>query len=113
MPEYLAPGVYVEEVEIGAKPIEGLSTRTAGFLGVTERGPTVPKLITSGLQYQRVYGGYLGTDKYLPYAVEGFFKNRARACDYCLYRINNKHTCPDLRGSWGGELGKQHRYKNI
>ena len=35
MPEYLAPGVYIEEVDIGAKPIEGVSTSTAGFLGET------------------------------------------------------------------------------
>ena len=39
MPEYLAPGVYVEEIEMGGKPIEGVSTSTAGFLGETERGP--------------------------------------------------------------------------
>jgi len=38
MPEYLAPGVYVEEIEIGAKPIEGVSTTTTGFLGMAERG---------------------------------------------------------------------------
>ena len=39
MPEYLAPGVYVEEVDTGSKPIEGVSTSTAGMVGVTERGP--------------------------------------------------------------------------
>ena len=39
MPEYLTPGVYIEEFEIGARPIEGVSTSTAGFLGQTERGP--------------------------------------------------------------------------
>ena len=38
MPEYLTPGVYIEEIEIGAKPIEGVSTSTAAFLGETERG---------------------------------------------------------------------------
>ena len=37
MPEYLAPGVYIEEIEIGAKPIEGVSTSTAGFLGIAEK----------------------------------------------------------------------------
>ena len=52
MPEYLAPGVYVEEVDTGSKPIEGVSTSTAGMIGVTERGPVnVPILITS---YRRV-----------------------------------------------------------
>ena len=39
MPEYLAPGVYVEEIQTGNKPIEGVSTSTTGLVGVTERGP--------------------------------------------------------------------------
>lgn len=80
MPEYLSPGVYMEEFEIGARPIEGVSTSTAGFLGETERGPTTPRLVTSWLQFQRVYGGYFGTDKYLPGAVEGFFNNGGNRC---------------------------------
>ena len=41
MAEYLSPGVYIEEIELGAKPIEGVSTSTAGFLGETERGRDV------------------------------------------------------------------------
>jgi len=80
MSEYLSPGVYVEEFEMGAKPIEGVSTSTAGFLGETERGPTKPKLITSWLQFQRVYGSYFGSNNYLPYAVEGFFNNGGQRC---------------------------------
>jgi phage tail sheath protein FI len=80
MPEYLSPGVYVEEIEIGAKPIEGVSTSTAGFLGETERGPTTPQPVTSWLQFQRVYGSYLASEKYLPYAVEGFFANGGQRC---------------------------------
>ena len=83
MPEYLSPGVYVEEFEIGARPIEGVSTSTAGFLGETLRGPTKPKLITSWLQFQRVYGSYFSVDgrtPYLPYAVEGFFNNGGKRC---------------------------------
>jgi Bacteriophage tail sheath protein len=80
MPEYLSPGVYVEEIEIGSKPIEGVSTSTAGFLGEAERGPTIPWLVTSWLQYQRVFGSYFGSDKYLPYAVDGFFGNGGQRC---------------------------------
>jgi uncharacterized protein len=81
VPEYLSPGVYVEEIELGSRPIEGVSTSTAGVVGVTERGPEdVPVLITSFPEYQRLFGGYLdpqvSTDTwYLPYAVEGFFLN--------------------------------------
>jgi uncharacterized protein len=75
MPEYLTPGVYVEEFEIGAKPIEGVSTSTAGFLGETERGPTYPQLVTSFPEYKRMFGGFFGDTKFLPNAVDGFFAN--------------------------------------
>jgi phage tail sheath protein FI len=80
MPENLTPGVKVQELEIGAKTIEGVSTSTAGFLGLTERGPTnTPKLVTSFAQFGRLYGGYLA-DAYLPYAVDGFFRNGGQRC---------------------------------
>ncbi|MFT4922686.1 MAG: phage tail sheath protein FI [Haloarculaceae archaeon] len=69
-----APGVHVEEVERGAKPIEGVSTSTVGFLGKTERGPTEPRLVTSYADFRRLYGGYID-DSYLAPAVEGFFTN--------------------------------------
>jgi len=75
MPEYLSPGVYVEEISTGPVPIEGVSTSTAAMLGATERGPEYPKLITSWLQFQRWYGNYLPDVSYLAYAVQGFFDN--------------------------------------
>ena len=43
MPEYLHPGVYIEEIERGPRPIEGVPTSTAAFLGEAERGPTMPR----------------------------------------------------------------------
>jgi len=79
MPEYLAPGVYVEEFEIGAKPIEGVSTSTVGFLGQTERGPTDVKFVTSFAQYQRIFGYYI-ENSYLTFAVDGFFRNGGQRC---------------------------------
>lgn len=86
MPEYKAPGVYVEEVERGPKPIEGVSTSVAGFVGVTERGPTEPELVTSFADYYRTFGGFetdsewtnLGYETSLPYAVDGYFRNGGR-----------------------------------
>jgi phage tail sheath protein FI len=86
MPEYLSPAVYVEEVELGPKPIEGVSTSTAGMVGDAERGPeSVPVLVTSLPEFQRLYGGYLDRRDYqgaagegtwyLPHSVEGFFQN--------------------------------------
>jgi phage tail sheath protein FI len=65
---------------MGARPIEGVSTSTAGFLGITERGPTAPRLVTSWSDYQRCFGSYFGADKYLPYAVQGFFENGGNRC---------------------------------
>ena len=81
MPEYLAPGVYIEEISTGPRPIEGVSTSTAGFVGETERGSTKPTLVTSWTDYQRTFGGYIDRpplnriNAYLPYAVRGFFDN--------------------------------------
>ena len=37
MPEYLSPGVYIEEQDTGPEPIEGVSTSVTGFVGVTQR----------------------------------------------------------------------------
>ena len=58
MPEYLAPGVYVEEVSFRSKSIEGVSTTTTGFIGPARYGPTdlEPELVTSLGEFERVYG---------------------------------------------------------
>ena len=59
MPEYLAPGVYIEEVSYRAKGIEGVSTSTAGFVGPTRYGPIrgEPELLTSFADFERIFGG--------------------------------------------------------
>lgn len=82
MAEYLSPGVYVEEFDSGGKPMEGVGTSTAGFIGVAERGPVegLPQLVTNFADFKRVYGGYLSSNEYgdyrfLAYAVEHFFIN--------------------------------------
>lgn len=82
MAEYLSPGVYVEEFESGSKPMEGVGTSTAGFIGMAERGPVggVPQLVTSPADFKRTYGGYLsenefGEYRFLAYAVDQFFMN--------------------------------------
>jgi uncharacterized protein len=89
MPEYLSPGVYVEEIELGPRPIEGVSTSTAGFLGETLRGPLEPRLITGFEEFKRLYGGFVRTDADsgsgvsnadLPFAVQGFFENGGQRC---------------------------------
>ena len=75
MPEYLHPGVYVEETSFRAKSIEGVPTSTAAFLGESARGPVRPVLVRSVNEYQRWFGGVRGADQFLPDAVRGFFSN--------------------------------------
>lgn len=84
MPEYLAPGVYVEEVSYRAKSIEQLSTTTAGFIGPTRYGPVTltPDVITSIGEFERTYGdrqqmqfdGSSATDNYMWHAARAFFE---------------------------------------
>ncbi len=85
MPEYLAPGVYVEETSFRAKSIEGVSTTTTGFVGPARFGPTdiEPELLTSLLEFERTYGDRLQlkyngetnlTHNYLWHAVRAFFE---------------------------------------
>ena len=114
MPEYLSPGVYVEEISTGPKPIEGVSTSTAAMLGLTERGPESPKLITSWLQFQRWYGGYVPDQSYLAYAVQGFFDNggqrvfigRVIANDAApaTLAVGNYNFVACGRGTWGNKV---------
>src|SRR3954469_4685826 len=78
MPEYLAPGVFIEEIERGPRPIEGVATSTAAFLGETERGRTKPRLVTSYNEYRRHFGSAFAEGKYMPYALSGFFENGGR-----------------------------------
>ncbi|AOF87182.1 phage tail sheath family protein [Hydrogenophaga sp. RAC07] len=89
MPEYLAPGVYVEETSFRAKSIEGVGTSTTAFVGPTRKGPyrvdndtpESPELLTSYGDFERIYGGFAdlslgdgvpGTN-YLAHAVRAFF----------------------------------------
>ncbi|MER6568257.1 phage tail sheath family protein [Streptomyces sp. NPDC001093] len=75
MPTYLTPGVYVEEVQSGARPIEGVGTAVAAFVGFTQSGPFhEPTLVTNWDQYTQLFGGFTeGT--YLAHAVYGYFSN--------------------------------------
>ena len=79
MPEYQTPGVYIEGIDIDPKPIEGVSTSTAVFLGPTERGPIDPSLITSFEEFQRKFGGFI-KESYMAYVLNGFFGNGGKRC---------------------------------
>ena len=83
MPEYLHPGVYIEEIERGPRPIEGVPTSTAAFLGEAERGSITPRLVTSYKDYIRWFGNVFDPSKFLPYAVNGFFENGGKRLYVC------------------------------
>ncbi|MFJ9686537.1 phage tail sheath family protein [Streptomyces bacillaris] len=75
MPSYLTPGVYVEEVQSGARPIEGVGTAVAAFVGFAGTGPFhQPTLVTNWDQYVQAFGTFTA-DTYLTHAVYGFFAN--------------------------------------
>lgn len=77
MPEYLAPGVYVEETSFRSKSIEGVATSTTAFVGPTRRGPVgVPELVTSLGDFERVFGGLEDLEwdtNYMAHAARVYF----------------------------------------
>ncbi|KPI30510.1 hypothetical protein OK074_6668 [Actinobacteria bacterium OK074] len=79
MPSYLSPGVYVEEVASGSRPIEGVGTSVAAFVGLAPTGPlNEPTLVTNWTQYVTQFGEF--TDGYyLAHSVYGFFNNGGSA----------------------------------
>jgi len=102
MPEYLAPGVFVEEVSYRAKSIEGVSTTTTGFVGPTRYGPIdlEPDIITSLVEFERVYGGHqpleftdagAPTDNYMWNAVRAFFEEGGKRL-YVARAYSSAHT---------------------
>lgn len=106
---YLSPGVYVEEINSGVKPIEGVGTSIAAFVGITVEaslkapdpitGDLVPvesrlnkaTLVTSWLQYNKIFGGFV-SDAYLPDAVYGYFANGGGPCYITSIRAINEST---------------------
>lgn len=94
MPEYLSPGVYVEEIDRGPKPIEGVGTAMAAFVGFTEKAQLMrqvdgefvtedllnkPQLVTNWSQFVERYGDFI-EGGYLPHAVYGYFNNGGNRC---------------------------------
>ncbi len=80
MPTYLSPGVYVEEAEAGSRPIEGVGTAVAAFVGFAASGPfNSPTLVTNWSQYTQTFGEFV-EGAYLSHAVYGYFENGGGAC---------------------------------
>src|SRR4029434_10497492 len=121
MPELLHPGVYVEEVPSGVRPIEGVSTSTAAFFGRAERGPlNGAHMVTSFTEFEANYGSFLN-DSYLTHAALHFFNNGgkrlyivrvAKDAATAAVGIGDRKTTPALTlsiaassaGAWGNSL---------
>jgi phage tail sheath protein FI len=88
MPTYLTPGVYVEEVPSTSKPIEGVGTSIAAFVGLAPGGPVnTPMRISNWTQFAKIFGDPSEPDNgpfmegaYLAHAVYGFFQNGGGLC---------------------------------
>lgn len=80
MPSYLSPGVYVEEVSGGVKPIAGVGTSTGAFVGIAEKGITNKAvLVTNWSQYVKEFGKFI-PNGYLAYGVYSFFAEGGTSC---------------------------------
>ncbi len=80
MPTYLSPGVYVEEIDTGSRPIEGVGTAVAAFVGLAEAGPfNSPTLVSNWGQFSRTFGSFVD-GSYLAHAVYGYFMNGGGNC---------------------------------
>jgi phage tail sheath protein FI len=88
MPEYLAPGVYVEETSFRSQSIEGVGTSTTAFVGPTRRGPVggTPELVTSLPDFERLYGSLANLEfgdvpdpsrqlNFVAHAARAYFEN--------------------------------------
>jgi phage tail sheath protein FI len=95
MPTYLTPGVYVEEIPAANKPIEGVGTSIAAFVGLAPGGPiNTPMRISNWTQFATIYGDPVNPDNgpfmegaYLAHSVYGFFQNGGALC--WIVRVGN------------------------
>jgi phage tail sheath protein FI len=100
MPTYLTPGVYVEEVSSGSKPIEGVGTAIAAFIGLTPGGPiNKPMRISNWTQFANLYGDPQNPDNgpfmegaFLAHAVYGYFQNGGQLA--WIIRVGNDQGAP-------------------
>ncbi len=78
---YLSPGVYVEEVDRGSKPIEAVGTNTVGFLGESSKGPlNEAVLCTNWSQFVKTFGDFKECSEAFAHGVYGFFNNGGSRC---------------------------------
>ncbi|NEA40720.1 phage tail sheath subtilisin-like domain-containing protein [Streptomyces sp. SID11385] len=107
MPSYLSPGVYVEEVASGSRPIEGVGTSVAAFVGLAPTGPlNEPTLVTNWTQYTAAFGEFT-EDYYLAHSVYGFFNNGGSAA--YVVRVGGAPQGASASGETASGAAKQPR----
>ncbi|MEM9158991.1 MAG: phage tail sheath C-terminal domain-containing protein [Verrucomicrobiota bacterium] len=90
MPEYRHPGVYVEEIPSGVRPIEGVPTSITAFIGRAQRGPlNSPTTLHSFNDFIRRFGSFW-KDSELPSALHSYFDNGGS--EAIVVRIDNSAT---------------------
>jgi Bacteriophage tail sheath protein len=101
---YLTPGVYVEEIPAAQKPLEGVSTSVAAFVGLAPGGPVnTPMRIANWSQFARIFGdpsnpdaGPFMTDAYLAHSVYGFFQNGGTLCWVIRIGADGQASAPQI-----------------
>ena len=79
MPTLTYPGVYVQEISSGVRPIAVASTSTAAFVGLAQKGPSQPTRVTNWTEFQRSFGMFI-SDGYMAHSVFQFFNNGGQQC---------------------------------
>src|SRR6476469_11090126 len=89
-----SPGVYIQEMPSGSRPIEGVGTAIAAFIGVTADGPfNELTKVTNWAQYVRTFGGWV-EGAYTPHAVYQYFNNGGGACYVCRIGMDGGAATP-------------------
>ena len=128
MDKYISPGVYVESTSSVVSGDDSLSTGIGGFIGISERGPRTPTLISSWQEYIDTFAFGMDSpflsNSFLAFAVYGFFQNGGKQCYVqkaarggtqsmaeVVYRPAGTEVAPILftlraieRGAWGNKL---------
>ncbi|MEV8374595.1 phage tail sheath subtilisin-like domain-containing protein [Kribbella sp. NPDC056861] len=105
MPSYMSPGVYVEEVSSGSKPIEGVGTAVAAFVGFAAKGPlNDPVLVTNWTQFVETFGQFT-EGALLAHAVYGYFTNGGGTA-YVVRVAGGPGKPAELNGSRPGGLAE-------
>ncbi len=106
MASYLHPGVYVEEIPSGAKPIEGVSTSVAAFVGEIQRGPAgTANLIGKFDDYVNDYGSIASESDAMGLAVQAFYLNGGGAAYVCRLVGDGSSAATNTAGGQGLAAG--------